>query len=98
MKKWINVELPSESANELRTFLKSHDIYYEASECFNLIHFEIKATDAETPMVERFLDWKYYIRYLRDWAEKHTWDGYYSMSPFRFDEFIGTEYGKDDGR
>lgn len=56
MKKWYNVELPMEDAEKLKVFLKTNGIYFEPSSCYNLIHFEMKMDDAESKLVDGFLE------------------------------------------
>ena len=40
--KWYNVELNTNEAEKLRLFLIDNSINYEASDAYNLIHFEIE--------------------------------------------------------
>ena len=56
MKTWYSVELNKENAEKLKAFLKENGIYYEPSSCYNLIHFEIKADEAEAEKVNAFLE------------------------------------------
>ena len=57
MEKWIEVELRPEEIYQLKVFLKSHNIYYEASGCFNLVHFEIKAINERIyQMINDFIE------------------------------------------
>lgn len=55
-KRFYNVELPQEQAEKLKVYLKQKGIYFEPSECFNLIHFEIKMDEAEAENVNKFLE------------------------------------------
>ena len=55
MKHFYNVELNKEEAEKLKAFLKISGIYFEPSECYNLIHFEIKADETELEKVNKFL-------------------------------------------
>lgn len=56
MKTWYSIELSKENAEKLKAFLKENGIYYEPSSCYNLIHFEIKADEAEAEKVNAFLE------------------------------------------
>ena len=56
MKKFYNVELKKEDAEKLSVYLKENGIYFEPSSCYNLIHFEIKADNAELEKVNKFLE------------------------------------------
>lgn len=56
MKKYYNAELNKDDAEKLKAFLKSEGIYFEPSSCYNLIHFEIKADEAELKKVNDFLE------------------------------------------
>ena len=55
MKHFYNVELNKQEADKLKAFLKDNGIYFEPSECYNLIHFEIKADETELEKVNKFL-------------------------------------------
>ena len=56
MKKWYNVELNKDEAEKMKAYLKANGIYFEPSSCYNLIHFEIKADEAEVKKVSAFLE------------------------------------------
>lgn len=56
MKHFYNVELNKEDAEKLKVFLKENGIYFEPSSCYNLVHFEVKADEAELKMVNDFLE------------------------------------------
>ena len=56
MKHFYNVELNKEDAEKLKVFLKENGIYFEPSSCYNLVHFEVKANEAELKMVNDFLE------------------------------------------
>ena len=43
--KWYNTELKDIQASIFKDFLHSHGIRFEASGCYNLIHFEIFITN-----------------------------------------------------
>ena len=55
MKRFYNAELNKEDAEKLKAYLKENGIYFEPSDCYNLIHFEIKADEAELKKVNEFL-------------------------------------------
>ena len=55
MKAFYNVELNKADAEKLKVFLKENGIYFEPSECYNLIHFEVKADELELEKVNKFL-------------------------------------------
>lgn len=56
MKRFYNVELNKEDAEKLKVYLKENGIYFEPSSCYNLIHFEVKADEAELKKVNKFLE------------------------------------------
>lgn len=56
MKRYYGVELNRIDAEKLKVFLKSEEIYFEPSACYNLIHFEIKANKEEIKKVDDFLE------------------------------------------
>lgn len=56
MKEYYNVELNKDDAEKLKAYLKVEGIYFEPSSCYNLIHFEIKADEAELKKVNDFLE------------------------------------------
>lgn len=53
---WKNVELNRRDAEEFKKFLRRREIEYEASECYNLIHFEVYLTDEEAEECDKFLE------------------------------------------
>ena len=53
---WYNVELPKSKAELLKGYLKDHSIYFEPSEVYYLIHFEILMNEIEASLVNSFLD------------------------------------------
>ena len=56
-KNYRNVDLQKgRSADDFRRFLKEEDIYYEASENGNLIHFEVLVDDDEEEDCNGYLD------------------------------------------
>jgi len=54
-KHWCNVELVKEKAELFKDYLRHHNIYFEPSEAFNLIHFECFVTEEEHYFVNEFL-------------------------------------------
>ena len=55
MKHFYNVELNKQDAEKLKVYLKENGIYFEPSECYSLIHFEVKVDEAELEKVNKFL-------------------------------------------
>ena len=55
-REWYNVELPKTKADLLKLYLNEHGIYFEPSEMYYLIHFEVLMNEDEASMVNRFLD------------------------------------------
>ena len=56
MRKWLNTEVTKEEAEMLKDFLNENDIEYEASEAYNLIHFEINVNEYEKEAINGFID------------------------------------------
>jgi len=56
MRTWKSVELSKADADKFRVFLKENGIKYEASGCFNLIHFQVHVNDTETNNIDAFLE------------------------------------------
>jgi uncharacterized ParB-like nuclease family protein len=57
MKKYYSVELKEQTKiDALKVKLKGMSIYYEASECYNMVHFEILLTVDEVNLLNNFLD------------------------------------------
>ena len=54
--RYYNIELNNRKAEALKAYLKQNNIYFEPSTCYNLIHFEIKATEAEAVKINQFLE------------------------------------------
>jgi len=54
--KYYNVEVSAYDAVNLKEFLHSNKIYYEASAADKLIHFEILASQEQASMINSFLD------------------------------------------
>lgn len=55
MKHFYSVELNEKDAEKLKVYLKESGIYFEPSSCYNLIHFEVKADEAEYKKVNDYL-------------------------------------------
>lgn len=55
---WYNVELTQEKAEDLKIYLRNHNIYFEPSEAYNLIHIECLLNDNEVDLVNEFLSRK----------------------------------------
>lgn len=53
-----NVELTKEKAEDLQRYLRNHNIYFEPSEAYNLIHIECLLNDIELDLVNEFLSRK----------------------------------------
>lgn len=54
-KNWLSVNLNKEVAKAFRSFLKALGIKYEASENYELIHFEVLVDDDELDICDEFL-------------------------------------------
>lgn len=54
-KKYYNVELTPDKADKLKAYLKAESIYFEPSQCYNLVHFEILASETELAKANNFL-------------------------------------------
>ena len=54
--KWISCELPRDKADDFKQYCKTAHIKYEASECFNLIHFECLVNADEMKKANDFID------------------------------------------
>ena len=54
-RKWVSCELPRETAESFKVFLRKANLRYEPSECGNLIHFEVYADPAEVKAADAFL-------------------------------------------
>lgn len=54
-RKWYNTELSIVVADIFRDYLREYEIQYEASEAFNLIHFECRMTEAERKAANEWL-------------------------------------------
>lgn len=56
VRKWYSVELTKHKAEKFNYYLKEHNIKFEPSEAFILIHFECYMTFEELYAANRFLD------------------------------------------
>ncbi len=56
MARWVNTELPRETAGRFKEFLRDMHIRFEASEAGNLIHFECLMYDLEIVAANEFLE------------------------------------------
>ena len=57
MKKYYNFEtLFISLRDEMRAYLKKHNIYYELSACCPGYHFEILATEQQANAINKFID------------------------------------------
>lgn len=55
-RRWLNIELPRETAKRFRGFLRDIHVNFETSEAGNLIHFEVLVTRTEEREINKFLD------------------------------------------
>ena len=67
-----SVELPRESAEDFKRYLKDNAIHYEASECYNLIHFEVLVDEYEEKECNQYLEnpdgyWQTYDAWKAGW-------------------------------
>lgn len=53
---WYGTELTKEGADLFKQYLNQNDIYFEASEADNLIHFECFMTDDELYSANEWID------------------------------------------
>lgn len=53
---WYSLELNKEKASIFKEYLRKHNILYEPSECFNLIHFQCFMTMDEVSAANEYLD------------------------------------------
>ena len=56
LRTWLNTEVTVEEAAMLKDFLDENEIEYEASEAYNLIHFEINVNEYEKEAINGFID------------------------------------------
>ena len=55
-KKWVNTELPKETAGRFKEYCRDMHIKFESSECYNLIHFECFMNEEEIIKANAFID------------------------------------------
>lgn len=53
---WCNVELPREDAELFKRYLRKHNIKFEPSEAYSLIHFECLMTEEEFDAANDWID------------------------------------------
>ena len=51
-----NIELSPDNWQKLRAYLIKNDISFEPSECFDLIHIEIKCNEHQAENINKFLE------------------------------------------
>ena len=56
LRTYYNVELPKETAGRFKEYCRDMHLKYEASECFNLIHFEVNCNENELKEANAFLN------------------------------------------
>ena len=56
MKRWLSCELSHDEWTKVRTFVLLNSIKYEASGVGALVHAEMYVSEAETRMVNDFID------------------------------------------
>lgn len=56
MAKWVNCELPRETAGRFKEYCRDNHIKFESSECFNLIHFECYMDAEQIVKANNFID------------------------------------------
>lgn len=56
MRTWLNTALTKEEAEIFKAFLDENGIEYEASECYDMIHFEVNVNDYERIAIDEFID------------------------------------------
>jgi hypothetical protein len=54
--KWVNCELPKETAGRFKEYCRDMHIKFEASECGNLIHFECKMNAEMITKANKFIE------------------------------------------
>lgn len=55
-RKWVNTELPKETAGRFKECLRDYHMNFETSEVGNMIHFEVLASEKEMEILNQFLD------------------------------------------
>lgn len=53
---WLNTEVTREESETFKDFLEENGIEYEASECYDMIHFEVNVNDYERNAINDFID------------------------------------------
>ena len=54
--KYYNIELTQTEAAAFKQFLHNAGIIFETSGCYNLVHFEIYASQKQVSMINSFLE------------------------------------------
>ena len=54
--KWYNVELTQKESDLFKVFLMRNRIKFETSGCYNLVHFEVYASQTQADMLNTFLE------------------------------------------
>ena len=54
--RWYSTELPKATAGLFKEYCRDMGITYEASECGNLIHFEVFMDETEKAMADNFIE------------------------------------------
>lgn len=55
-KVWYSIDMTKEKAEKFKLYLRDHDIQFEPSECYNLIHFECFMTEKELDLANEWLE------------------------------------------
>lgn len=55
MKKWYSVEVKPQESEAIGIYCKTRGIRYEASSCFNMVHFEIELMENQVKPMNDFL-------------------------------------------
>lgn len=55
-REWYSNELSKEGAELYKQYLRQHDIYFEPSACYDLVHFECLMTQEEARLANVFLE------------------------------------------
>lgn len=56
MERFYNIELTKEDWAKYREELINRGLYFEPSECWNLVHIEVKCTESEVEELNRWCD------------------------------------------
>ena len=56
MARWVNCELPKETADKFKEYCRDMHIKFETSECDNLIHFQCYMTLEQITEANAFID------------------------------------------